>query len=596
MLPPPQPSQLAILGSAFAAAAAAAAPPPLVTYQPTKRRRAADATGPPISGGPGGAAQESFAADFPPLPCKGACSAVIMPAEDARLCDVPSCSREWLVCRTCAPESADKRRLLCPAHQLGAAPQLPAPPSWHDAVSAPIGTLGRVFARLWARATGATTRDLEEWPAGEEPASEARVHPGLVLSAGILIDTMWTASRRAKVLGPARRFCVFLAHLGAVDAPFAELDRVAALYAERRVTAPLPTWALPQRKGPKGMCTVEPGTVATELSHLAEAVRLERLGAVPAYMGTLPQKYLALSGAFERAGHTRNYPVTPQMLWSLRDRCGDRWRKELNAALLQSLFALRAGTTQNITWRMLSPSLGGTALRWRRRHKRRQGNRVAPAPPVADALLPQFCIVAGQVIEAVLEYAHSINPDHGPDDPVLPVPPERITAMLRVFFPEIPPDFRLVAHGIRAGTATVLAAMGVPREVVQAWGWWAKEKGDPTDSHYAATCVNAMLAASRIMHRVVVRPVSPGFSELVSTGGPLPSSWTAPSDAALIPPPPAAPVVAPPDAESSSSEDECAPRAVAPRGRAGQQARFRPGQAAAVAGQVGAVVAVRRRR
>ena len=190
-------------------------------------------------------------------------------------------------------------------------------------------------------------------------------------------------------------------------------------------------------------------------------------------------------------------------------------------------------------------------------------------------LSPQFSVVDGPVITAVMAYAHARSPAHGPDDPVLPVSGERITAMLRALLPPPPPDFRLVAHGIRAGSATVLSAMGVPRPVIQAWGWWARAWADATDAHYAATCVGIMLAASRLMHRVVIRPVSPGFTELVSLGGPMPV-WGAPSDADVMLPDASQPSpCAEHDQESSTDDESLAVRVVAPRQRASQAVRRR---------------------
>ena len=154
--------------------------------------------------------------------------------------------------------------------------------------------------------------------------------------------------------------------------------------------------------------------------------------------------------------------------------------------------------------------------------------------------------------------------------------------MLRALLPLPPPDFRLVAHGIRAGSATVLNALRVPRAVIQAWGWWSRPAGDATDGHYAATCVNAMIAASRRMHMVVISPESPGFTEVVSTGGPLPATWGTPTDATAVPPAPSSVPVSAVDDDASSSDEvgeNCGVRPVGPRDRRRVRPQVRPARA-----------------
>ena len=559
------------LTEALDAAAAAAAPPAAAAKRPR------DSSPERAHSGSSRASSRGWAA----APC-GGCFDTIGSRDDARLCDVRDC--EWQVCRACAPLRVEHRRLLCPRHMLGLAAAGVVPGAWQGIIDRPTGTIGRLVGRLWARAEGVLAVDMRGWPVLEPPpgAPPSGVLASIAESA---TDSMWTAARRSDVLGCARRLAQLAGHLGCEEDAVSEFPSLVLAYVERRIRDPLPSWKLPARYA--AGCSAS--TVKSEVSHLAEAMRVERLTAAP-YVDPAIKRYLVLSGAFERDGHTRCFPVTTRMLWRLLPTCPERWRPALHTALLQSIYCLRAGTPRMVTWEMLTPCAGGVALRWSRKHKRRQGDRLAPAAGgLGDAVAPQFSCVAGVVIDAVLAYAEARSPGHRPADRVLDVPAAEVTAMLRALLGHlVPAGYRLVAHAIRAGTATALLALGVPREIIRAWGWWQEPLALGTDRWYASVDVGVMLAAARILHLVDLTPVSPGFCHV--NRRPAHPAWATvsrPMEPPLGPPGPEAAF----DDESSSEEDSRVVEAAPVRPQRPARSRRAPPGAPAGSGQFPAAVA-----
>ena len=496
-------------------------------------------------------AAASAAPSWPPLPCRGACAGVIQSADPARFCDIPGCD-DWAVCRTCAPVSADHLPLLCPAHQLHRRPLARgASGTGREAVrQSETGTIGRLLARVWARTEGATSEELLDFPpcARERPTQAAEV-PVLARAAGVALDDLWPPARKARVMGPAARLHRFALHIGAGSEPMAELGTVLMLYVRRRIDDPLQGWA-----------PVKARTAANDVSAVVEGIRSDAEVALPSYGGQAVKKYLALRGAFERAHHTRNWPVSTRALWLLRDRVPASSRLTLHAALFQSLFALRPGIVPQVKWRMLTRSDDGWSLAWDRRTKARRGDRLGAAD---QELAPQFSAAAGVVLDAVLDTARAANPGASPGDCLFPtVTAADITLLLRAYLPAPPAGFVLRAHGIRAGTATVLAAMGVPADVVRAWGWWSRAAG--MDGYYASVNTAVMRAAARRLHDIELDPESPGFATATLHGPPLPKWGAIPLAHARRP---QAAIVAPVGGDESSSEDsegEPLPRTAAP--------------------------------
>ena len=553
-LQPDAPFLPSIVGKGMRAAAAAAAgvPEPQPPLPPASEAAGAAAPGrASASAGEAAAAGSSTSSagrSWAPTLCRD-CLAPIAVDDDARLCDASGCDG-WQVCRACAPTHLDSTRLLCPGHQVGRIP-LEALPEGDLLPRTKVGTVGRLLARLIRRCAGASAVDLAAWPVSHiPPESEEGWLPVLRETADAVADELWTKTRRDKVRTSARQMAALAADRGCLDAPLSEIDDFALMYAQRRLNAPMPGWR-----------SVLPSSVARELSSVAEAARIERVpGRVPPYLSPRASRYLATRGAFERADHTRAWPVTLRSLWLARGSCPPQHADALHAAMLQSLFCLRAGGVPQLRWKDLTPCGRGMALRWSRKTKVKRGDRLAKADDKASAV-QQFSAAAGPVLREVLAYAKArAGRRPSPDDKIFPdVTAAKVTAMLRAVLPPVPEGFRLTAHAVRAGSATVLTAMDMPLDAIRAMGWWSRERH--MEGYYASLSINVMMAASERMHLVHLEPECPGYTRVISIGGP-PIDWAAakgsdePIDPAILRPKEGDTTVDLDDESSSDDDDE----------------------------------------
>jgi hypothetical protein len=156
----------------------------------------------------------------------------------------------------------------------------------------------------------------------------------------------------------------------------------------------------------------------------------------------------------------------------------------------------------------------GYAMLWTRRTKVRRGDRSARDP----VMRPQLSCAAGPIIDGIMERA----PDSGKMFPG--ITSATMNAYLRRLFPDIPPHFQLRVHGIRAGTDTVLQALGLPRDVVEAVGWWTRERR--ASGYYASQVMNKIFYATAIMHLVETKPFSPGNCRVISLHGAVVPEWS----------------------------------------------------------------------
>jgi hypothetical protein len=156
---------------------------------------------------------------------------------------------------------------------------------------------------------------------------------------------------------------------------------------------------------------------------------------------------------------------------------------------------------------------------WSRQTKTKRGDQLAGRNAVINA--SQFCRVQNRFLfDAITPL-----PESGPLFPGLTA--GMLMGFLRWLCPSPPPGYRLAIHGLRAGTATTLAAMRVPLDVLRAWGWWASPHG--TDTHYAAFVTSTMRLASALLHLVLVSRLRPGFVEFLGLDGGIPlPRWTNP--------------------------------------------------------------------
>lgn len=450
------------------------------------------------------------------MTCRG-CLRAIPPAHDARFCDDAACGESWPVCRRCAPPSLDPRALRCPAHQLAASPP-PEPPGGSRGAlfSSQSGTLARVVARVWARASAQPPELL-----AASPLDGDQGHAALLLDCEAAILEAWPLSRRADLLGPVRRLYSFAAYADLLSLPSSQVDRLLLLYARARCFRPLAGWA-----------AVSPRTVAGELSRLATALR-EELPDIPPSGGPSVRAFLAAQGASARPQHTQKLPVTPRDVVGLVSPLSGGVRLLGLAVVLQSFYALRPGYVATLRRADFTSVRGGWMLSWRQAHKTRR----APS-----GLPPQTSIARHRLIDEAL----AAGSDTGPLFPRATA--AAITSLLRSELPAPPPDFTLSAHGVRAGTDAALQALGVPDDVIAAWGWWARARR--MTAYYGSINISICLVASDLLPLVEIRPVAPGWYAPVYV--PATPSWSSVGHLTPVAPP-ASPVAF--GVVSSSDED-----------------------------------------
>jgi hypothetical protein len=151
---------------------------------------------------------------------------------------------------------------------------------------------------------------------------------------------------------------------------------------------------------------------------------------------------------------------------------------------------------------------------WTRRTKVRRGDRAARQP----VMRPQISAMAGPIADEIMSRA----PLEGPMFPDITT--KSLNAYLRTIFLSVPEHFRLRVHGIRAGTDTVLQLIGLPRDIVEAVGWWTRERR--ASGYYASLIINKIFKATAIMHRISIIAVAPGSARLASLGGAVVPDWT----------------------------------------------------------------------
>jgi hypothetical protein len=250
-------------------------------------------------------------------------------------------------------------------------------------------------------------------------------------------------------------------------------------------------------------------TVAKEMSGVAAASR-DDLCHLAAFAGPAPRAFLACRGAFERRDHSASYPVTVGMLWLRREDIPRNYVEAYRALLAQGLMTLRAGMPPNLKRSMFRSVGKGKVLLWTRRTKTRRGDK-----SVADPVMkPQLSAVAGPVWDWVWESGE------GESDWMFRTNTKEMGELLHLIFPHVDSFFTLRVHGMRNGSDTVLQALRVPRDIIEAAGWWARDRRP--SGYYASICINILFAATAMMHLVVIEPVAPGFCRLVSVGGPVP--------------------------------------------------------------------------
>jgi hypothetical protein len=374
--------------------------------------------------------------------------------------------------------------------------------------SAP-GTIGRRIARLVLLARGSEPVALAAYPGGgADPwtaLKTAEIEEGVVL---------WSQSRRKALAGPASRVLQLAVAMAVTDAPMSVFPRLARLYVARRIDRPLPDW-----EGVRG--PVEPATAAKEVSALAAGLRLDGESSVGAYGGAEVKAYLFERGAFQQRSHSRRYPVTLRMLLEGRPRLAPVDGMAWDAAVFQSLFCLRSGMPRKVCFESMS-RIGddGWLLSWDGRTKTRRGDRRAADP----TLEPHVTAASHPVLEAIMARAAARSPSRS-GLLFLGLGPEDVSEMLHRVVGPVPPGFELVAHGIRAGTDTVLKAMRVPDDIIRAFGWWARPPH--TDFYYQSVVADVMLRATRVMDRVEVTPLKPGICAFVKFHGDAIPSWEA---------------------------------------------------------------------
>ena len=221
--------------------------------------------------------------------------------------------------------------------------------------------------------------------------------------------------------------------------------------------------------------------------------------------------------------------------------------------MFQAIYCLRAGLAPRVMWPMLRPLANGYILRWNRRTKVRRGDRLRPEDEVVFA--PQTSAARSPVLSDLLRRARLRPGSQYPNGLIFPGEnPARVTALLRQYIEPHEPLI-LSAHGIRAGTDTVMKLLQVPDDVIRAMGWWSRARG--ADGYYASTTVDLMMRVTEVLHYVQLEPVEPGLCRLVQYHGPggVPNWDILPRVPVVLPPVAAAHVAVEVAGESSSEEE-----------------------------------------
>jgi hypothetical protein len=318
------------------------------------------------------------------------------------------------------------------------------------------------------------------------------------------MDGIWHKDRRERILGPTRRLLQLSEMLDCESTDISGLENFLTIYIKRRIDNPLPSW---------WACL--PATVAADVSAIVASTRDDSIP-VPPYGGPRPRAVLAEKGAFERPDHCATYPVSLQQLVDRMPKASApiAVRIHHDALMLQSLCGHRGGMAPRLKmnmWRKVGP---GYAMLWTRRTKVRRGDRSAKDP----VMRPQLSCAAGAIMDGIMRRA----PASGTMFPG--VTGKSLNEYLKTLFPSIPDHFVLRVHGIRAGTDTVLQALGLPRDVVEAVGWWTRERR--ASGYYASVVMNKIFIATSIMHYVEIAAFSPGNCRVLSLHGVTIPDWS----------------------------------------------------------------------
>jgi hypothetical protein len=433
-------------------------------------------------------ASPSPSASWQHMMCRG-CLRGIEPVCRARFCDAEECGETWPVCGTCAPPKTDLSTMFCPKHQLRRTKKVGAAAAPLEALQGTrAGSLGRLVARLWAKAMSVPPEILKEYGASEEGADIDRLSE----MAAKVAASAWGVPKRKALEGPARRLFEYLDLEDFLTLPSSRMEEAFLLYADARLSGPMQGWE-----------DCVPRTVMSEMSRVCTAMREDGLVIGPAG-GAACRGYLISRGARERPGHSNKYPVTPHMLVQWERTCvTTRERQIWGAAIVQSFFALRAGATARVRREDLRKTCDGWLLEWRQPHKTRRGDPLRPA-----AVLPAQSSAARGI---ALEKALSLAATSGPLFPT--VSANDITLWLRERVSDPPTGFSVSAHGIRAGTDVALQALGVPEDVIAQWGWWSRIRR--MTGYYGATAIAICLVASELMTRVNIVNTSVGWYDVL---------------------------------------------------------------------------------
>jgi hypothetical protein len=244
--------------------------------------------------------------------------------------------------------------------------------------------------------------------------------------------------------------------------------------------------------------------VGGQLSSVSKAAFL--LGfPLPPYAGA--RAVLAYRGAFEPRRHSRRYPVTTHMVIGKLETEPRPWSAELqgiaDALTWHSFFAFRPGMLLALTKSMWREFGDGFLLRWVLKTKTRRGDRLV------ETMSEPFVTAAAHW--RLAEIFHRA-PDTGL---MFPVNPAAVRTILHRWFDvEAGEDFEVQWAGLRNGTDVALRALAVPDDVIDAHGGWKRVLR--TSTYYAGLAVHVLLGATRLLDQAVVRPVAPGWFDVVA--------------------------------------------------------------------------------
>lgn len=319
-----------------------------------------------------------------------------------------------------------------------------------------------------------------------------------------------------------RRFIEYVVDSAVGKCPPTEqnLAVVAAGYARRRLSGPpLPGWR-----------SVEPATVAGELSTLAGALRASGWS-VPPYLGDLPARLLACRGAFEKREHSNKFPIHMHDLRRARPPASSdpeaygHWC----ALVVQASFCLRPGIVSLLRTSHLCPWADGWVLRWREVTKTKRGDRRLGRRAIIKA--PQFSAARHPLLSEALSFAFRRLPSGASDELLFPksstsVLTSSVKKTIAILGIVVPSEFAVGSHGVRVGCDTELSELGCPEDVLDVFGWW-KRSHRRMSTYYSGLNVRKLFYASSYLGSLSFQHWSPGAycSSPVNPASPRPD-WS----------------------------------------------------------------------